>query len=258
MFRWLLKRLIANACPATIPRSGSEGELVNCYSVALDRDEKPYFLATEISGDTLIGLTWNGRAYANDAEISISDLDNGSLNITHFYGLSEVNYDNIYQLAWNYLTRFVYLKIRVYEKLDSSFQFLFNKRKVITKRRIDILKIMIESQMNRDHDGISSLDLLEQIYSLRMFLHPSLDLQTKKLEFYLDSLVDSGDLRKTNYQYIVNGKALSTIEKFEEDERRHTEAVKIQRKVFWLTFITMVFAIVQSGLVKLPTVFDWS
>jgi len=75
---------------------------------------------------------------------------------------------------------------------------------------------------------------------------------------YLDSLVDSGELEKVNNEYVVKGAAISTIEKYEEDERRHTEAVKLQRKMFWLTVVAVIFAMIQTGVIKLPTLVDLS
>jgi len=258
LYRWLLKRLIAKACEARIPRSGRRGEQVNCYVVALDREDSPYFIATAIHGDNIEGLLWNGSSYAESITITIRDLETGRLNITHYYGLSEVTYDSIYDVAWNHFTKLVYLEITVHRRLDSTFQYFFNKRKLVTKRRMELLRLMMDDQLDRTHNGISSLDLMTKIYSMRLFLHPSWEVQHQKVELYLESFVTSGELRLVNDEYVVTGQAISTIERYEEEERRHTEAVKLQKKMFWLTIIAVIFAIVQSGFIKLPTIIDLS
>lgn len=258
LYRWLLTRLIAKACEPRISRSGKEGEEVNCYVVALDRGDLPYFVATAIDGNVLTGLKWGGSSYTDNATITISDLESGALNITHYYGLSEVTYDSIYDVAWHYITRSIYLKIHIYRYIDSTYQYFFNKRKIVTKKRMDLLRLMMDDQLDRTHNGITSLDLMAKIYSMRLFNHPSLEVHHKKMDLYLESLVSSGELSKINDEYVVTGKAISTIEKYEEDERRHTEAVKLQRKMLWLTIIAVIFAIVQSGVIKLPTVIDFS
>lgn len=258
LYRWLLKRLIAKACESRIPRSGKKGEAVNCYVVALDHGDSPYFVATEINGDVLMGLKWDGSSYADSATIPISELDSGTLNITHYYGLNEVTYGSIFKVAWHYVTRIVYLKIHIYRYIDSTYQYFFNKRKLVTKKRMELLQLMMDAQLDRTHDGIASLDLMTLIYSMRLFLHPSWGAQQQKIDLYLESLVLSGELKKINDEYVVTGKAISTIEKYEEDERRHTEAVKLQKRMFWLTIIAVIFAIVQSGVIKLPTVVDFS
>ena len=258
LYRMFLPRLLANACESRIPRSGKSGEEVNCYVVALDRDDKPYFVATGIDGNTLTGLKYDGQSYAGDHKLSITELDNGALNITHFYGLSEVSYNSIYKLAWHYCTKLVYLKIHIYRYIDSTSQYFFNKKKLVTKKRMDLLKFMMEDQLDRDHDGIKALSLMTKIYTMRMFLHPSWETQMKKLKLYLDSLVQSGELRQVNDEYVVTGVAICTIERYEEEERRHSEAVKLQRRMFWIALIALLFAVVQTGVVKLPTVIDYS
>ncbi|MBW7471700.1 hypothetical protein [Marinobacter sp. F4218] len=259
---WLLKRLlprlIARSCESRIPRSGKRGEAVNCYVVAMDRNYEPYFLATAFDGNKLSGLKWDGRSYSEDLDLSLSELLHGQLSITHYYGLSEVTFSSIYDFAWHYFTRIIYLKIRLYRHIDASFQYFFNKKRLVTKRRMDLLAFMVEDQLVRTHKGIDLLSLMSKIYSMRMFLHPSREVQREKVRLYLESLVQSGELRKVNTEYVVEGKAIETLEKHEETEQRHTEAVKLQRKMFWLTFVAVTFAVVQAGVIKLPTIIDLS
>lgn len=78
------------------------------------------------------------------------------------------------------------------------------------------------------------------------------------MEFYLDSLVLSGELKRDSYNYVVTGLALRTIEAYEEQERKHTENVKMQWRMFWLALAVAAAAIVQAGLVKLPSLVDLS
>ena len=169
----MLPHLLDRACESLIPRSGKKGEGVNCYVVALDQDDSPYFVVTEINGDILTGLKYDGKSYADKATISISDLDNGTFGITHYYGLSVITFDSIYNFTWYYITKLIYLKIRIHRYLDRKFQYFFNKRKLVTKIRMDLLLFMMDDQLDRTHNGIDSLDLLSKIYSTRLFLHPS-------------------------------------------------------------------------------------
>jgi hypothetical protein len=254
----MLPKLIAKTCESRIPRSGEEGEKVNCYVVALDREEMPFFVATGYTDNKLTGLIWDGQSYSNYHTLGLQELENGRLRITHYYGLSEVKYDNIYDTSWHHITKFIYLKIRFYRYISSTHQYFFNKRKLVSKKRIELLQFMMDDQLDRTHDGISTVDLMTKLYSINWVLHPSGDEQQKKLELYLDSLVTSEELRKVNYEYVVTGKAISTIEKYEEEERRHTEAVKLQKMMVLLTIVLAIVAIIQSGLLKLPTLLDLS
>jgi hypothetical protein len=72
---------------------------------------------------------------------------------------------------------------------------------------------------------------------MRLFLHPSWEAQELKIQLYLDSLVDSGDLMKDADKYVVTGAAIRTFQRYEEEERRHTEAVKLQRFILGSEFI---------------------
>ncbi|MGD9900180.1 MAG: hypothetical protein AB7T22_13745 [Calditrichaceae bacterium] len=211
-----------------------------------------------MKGDVLTGLKYDGESYADSLNISISDLTSETLRITHYYGLSEVMYDSIYDVTCQYFTRLVYIKIHIFRYIDKTFQYFFNKRKLVTKTRMDLLRYMMDDQMDHKHDGIESFDLMKKIYSKRLFSHPCREIQLKKIEIYLQSLVFSGELKKKDNEYVVTGNAIITIEKYEEGERRHTESVKLQRKMFWLTKIVVIFTIVQSGIIKLPTILDFS
>lgn len=97
---------------------------------------------------------------------------------------------------------------------------------------------------------------MTDLYTIKWVLHPQGEPQHQKLEFYLDSLVATGELEKVKNKYVVSGKALRTIEEYEEQERRHTENVKMQWRMFWLTLAIVVLTLVQAGLVKLPALID--
>ncbi|MCB2168872.1 MAG: hypothetical protein KQI78_14525 [Deltaproteobacteria bacterium] len=99
---------------------------------------------------------------------------------------------------------------------------------------------------------------MNKLYSMKWILHPRGEQEHNKLELYLKSLVDSGDLREINQEYVVTGKAITTIQNYEEEERLHVENVKLQRKMFWVTLILAFLALIQSGLLQLPTIIDWT
>jgi hypothetical protein len=254
----MLPKLAAKACGHTTPRSGEEGEKVNCFLVALDSDVSPFFLTTGYEDQKLVGLKWNGHSYADKHSIALSKLGMYKLKITHYYGLDHVIYNSIYDVVWNYITKYAYLKIHLYRFINSTHQFFFNKHKLVTKKRMELIQFMMNNQLDRTHDGIESSDLMTKLYSINWILHPSGEEQQKKLEFYLESLVLSGELKVINNEYVVTGKAISTIEKYEEEERRHTEAVKLQKRMFWLTILLLIAAIIQSGVIKLPALLDLS
>jgi hypothetical protein len=258
LYRRMLPKLISRSCGPRVANSGPRAQAVNCFDVALDREGHPHFIATGYENQILVGLKWDGNRYGDDHRIELSEIDIYSLRITHYYGLDRVIYNSIYSIGWHYLTKHAYIKIKLRRKIESGNQYFFNKRKLVTKRRMELLQFMIDDQLSRSHDGINSIKLMTKLYSIYWVSHPSGDEQERVLEFYLSSLVDSGDLKKVGMEYVVQGKAVSTIEKYEEEERRHTEQVKTQRKIALLTLILALAAIVQAGLIKLPVWFDFT
>lgn len=254
LYKWQLSSLLSKMCESSIPLTGDSRARVNCFEIALDKDSKPYFFVRGVEGDNLTGMLWDGTSYSTEAKIPIETIVAHDLFITHYYGHDEIKYRGIYDFIINNITRWIYIKMYI-EKLD---QYFFNKKKLVTKERMDLLKLMLSDQFERSHSGISIIDLMTKLYSIKWVLHPKSDVQEKKLELYLDSLVKSGDIKKINHEYEVTGTAISSIEKFEEEERRHVENVKMQKRALWLTIIIAIAALIQAGVIKLPTLIDLS
>lgn len=257
LYKILLPKLLKNVCGSRIPRSGEKGEKVNCYVVALDRGNSPFFIATSYKNNILFGLKWNGSQYEEECSIKISEIPDYEFRVTHYYGLTDIYYKSIYVLTWNYYTRMVYIKIKSVRLLSSISQYFFNKKRLVTKKRMDLLQFMLDDYLEGG-SSVSLISLMTKLYSIRWVLHSSADDQQNKLEIYLESLVESGDIKNNNGNYSINGKAISTIEKYEKEEQRHIEAVKLQKRLVWLTLILVIVGLIQSGIIKFPTLLNIS
>ncbi len=257
LLRWLLKQALQRRSPDRIPRSGAAGAKANCFSVYINRATEPYLLVHDLSGDVAACLKWTGQRFDEPSQIPLSEIQQSDLEVTHFYGLDEVTYNGLAAWAWGRISMWPYAKIWSVRIISSVDQYFFNKRKLVTKQRIDLLRVLIDREL--DGRGISNhIDLMTELYSLRWVMHPDRDPQQRRLEFYLDSLVDTGELKKVNGDYKLTGEALKAIEVYEEQERKHTESVKEQRRMAWLTLAIALLTAIQAGLVKLPTLIDWS
>lgn len=255
--RIALPAVLGRACESRIPRSGENGARVNCYVTAIDRANDPYLIALGLSGDTLACIEWDGSSYSIDRTIPLASLKLSDIRITHYYGHSEVQYSGLLDYLQSRVAPWPYLKIHVVRRLGGIGQYLFNKKKLATKQRNDLLKFLIERTLDGEVEH-EATDLMTELYSIKWVLHPHGDAQQRKLEFYLDSLVETGELRRANYNYIVTGFALRAIEQDEEHERRHTENVKMQWRMFWLTLAIVALTVVQAGLIRLPALVDWA
>lgn len=254
---WLLPKVVSRACDSRIPRSGERGAAVNCFVVTIDHDGEPFFVATGSDERSLTGLKWDGESYAQEYKMPIEDIPESELRVSHYWGLNTIIYTGTIDLALHRLTGAVYIKLWLYRWLNSIDQYFFNKRKFVTKKRMELLKLMMDDQIDREHEGIGTIELMSKLHSKKWVLHPHAEQQQRVLELYLESLQNAGEVKKINHDYVVTGKAITTIERYEEEERRHTEAVKLQRKLVALTLLLVLVAALQSDLVKLPTVWDW-
>lgn len=251
----VLRRAVARACASTIPRSGDRGAKVNCFVTAVDNDGSPYLIVLQVEGDELVCIEWDGVKYQVDRKLPIASFKPSDFRITHYYGLSTVEYQGVFDFVFGQLTAWPYMKIRLVRWLGSFDQYLFNKKKLISKQRMELLKYLVE-QAQAGRSEQETLDLMTELYSIKWVLHPQRETEQQRLEFYLDSLAETGELRKLNYKYVVTGFALRAIEEYEEQERKHTENVKMQWRTFWLAVAVAALTLVQAGLVKLPALID--
>lgn len=253
----VLPKVLTRACESRIPRSGEEGAKINCFVTSIDREDDPYLIVLELVGDTLQCIEWDGTSYSVDRTVPLSSLALSDFRITHYYGRADIQYSGLLDFIRNRLLPWPYLKLYVIRRLDRLDQYLFNKKKLVTKQRTDLLKFLI----GRSLDGNTSHEphnLMTALHSIKWVLHPHGEAEQQKLEFYLQALVETGELRRVDSAYVVTGFALRAIEEYEEQERKHTENVKMQRRTFWLTVAIAALTAVQAGIVKLPALFDWT
>jgi len=253
--KYVLYGILARACKASIPRSGKEGAQVNCFIVTVDQGNKPYLVVRGADGDDLICKEWDGSCYQIERRSRFNDFRLSDFRITHYYGLDTIEFNGIIDYVLNRISRWPYIKIHVYRFFDGFSQYVFNKKKFYTKQRMELLKFLVGRALDGQIEH-NPIDLMTGLYSLRWFLHPQGIEQQRRVEFYLDSLVASGELKRDSYNYVVTGLALRTIEAYEEQERKHTENVKMQWRMFWLTVAVAAATVVQAELVKLPTLID--
>lgn len=257
LFKPVLRKVLGRACESRIPRSGDEGAKVNCFVTSIDREGDPYLIVLSLFGNDLSCIEWDGSKYCIERTLPLESLRLAEFRITHYYGHSEIQYSGVLDFLRNRLLPWPYLQIHVVRKLSGLDQYFFNKKKLITRQRSDLLKFLIERALDgkTDHEP---LDLMTDLYSMKWFLHPYGEEEQRKLEFHLDALVETGELRKINHKYVLTGFALRAIEESEEQERKHTENVKMQRRMLWLTAVIAALTVVQAGLVKLPAFLDWT
>lgn len=256
---WILPKISKKICPEDrIPRTGIEGEKVDCYVINIDRNSEPYLLVKSIEESKAKCLKWNEALsrYCDEFVLEIDSIDDKELTIIHFYGLNTLQFSGIKSFLFHRIFFLKYIRVNISSFLQKISQYLFNKKKLISTTKIELLKFMLNDQLGRTHQGISTAHLMRKLYSVKIFSRPDFLSLHHKITFYLQALKISGDLELINNEYVVTGKAVTTLEIHEENERRHRESVILQWFIAMLTVGLLFFSASQAGAIKLPVLWD--
>lgn len=251
LYQHYISRLIKNKCDDRTPRTGDAGRKTNCFLIYLNQNNQPYLLVENIFNNELNCLKYNGNKYQDDITINIEDIDNLEPEIIHYYGLYQITYFGIYDYLLERYTYYLRLKINSIKFLDFISQYLFNRRSLETKQRIDFIRLLAKRFVGVN-DGFSYVDVMIAMHSNRSFLHPQYHDETKRVQSYLDGFVDTGELKLINYQYHLTGFAYQAIDTYEEQDRKHKAAIRAQYLIIALTVILAILTAVQAGVIVLP------
>ena len=251
----LLPRLLSSACPSTVPRSGSAGERINCFITTIREGDEPNLVLLRMADDRVEGLQFANGSYSIDVTIPLTDLNPHKVHLTHFYGLDEVRYKGIRAVARGLWTGWPYAQLHLRRLWDAVAQRLFNRRTLAARRRLDVLREIVEATTN-GATAVDAMDLMSGRYGYRWASHPEWEAHHQQLERQLELLGESGDLRRYEYKFQPTGQALRTLEESEEADRKHVANYRVQVLLALLTLVSAIMAAAQAGLLKLPVVLD--
>lgn len=258
IFKLFAPHLVKNQCPMKVFRVGGDAASQNCYYLYVYSNSEPILVIREINTKGVIGKYFDGDKFCGDICIPYEWFNSSDIRITHYYGTATFEYKGLFNYVLHVFTRKDIVICYLKRIISYILQLFFNRTKLIMVQRHELLKTLVQNYINSTHTGIDTLDLMTKLYSIRWIMHPKGREVEKKLELYLDSLAETGELSKINTEYVVNGKAIVTIENYEEAERRHRDNIKAQRRMIYLTVLLAIFALVQAGVIKLPTLIDFT
>ena len=230
-----------------IPRSGEEAETVDCFSIKIFINGELKFHVREINGNHFTGLWWDGNSFSIDSCIHFNSIDLSEIQIKHYYGIGTIIYTGVTDYIINGITCKEKLKVKLHINKEKAGQYLFNKKRFASFQRIDLLRILINHHIESNGKKIDSMGIMSKLYSDRWILHPQKDHQENQVQLFLDSFAESGELSKVQYgDYLVTGKAITTLSKYEENERRHKENKRMQTIIIGLTSALVFVGIMQA------------
>jgi hypothetical protein len=250
---WLLTPLLRKKSPVSgISRTGEEGKKQNCYTIYLISNNRRHLIIEGIDSYGVHGKQYDGNMFANDASVTFEQFKAIDVEVVHYYGLDTVTYKGLFSFFITGKTKIEYIIIHFRRLLFKCSQFIFDRRKLVTVQRLQLLRILVDNYIEKAGRGIGLIELMTKLYSIKWVEHPAGDSQEQKISLYLDSLVASGELTKNITEYSVTPKAILTIEKYEEAERRHKNQIRLQFLMVILTFLLAFFAMIQAQIIKFP------
>lgn len=241
--RYILRFLLKKPAPERIPRSGEKADAIDCHVVYFRSVEKNWtLLCDEVCPQGVTGKYWADNEEFGVVSIPFYLMGNYELDITHFYGRYDLRYGSIAQYFWEGIVPIDKAKVLI----GKGNQFLFNKKELIRSERVEVLKLILEKELDQRQYETSSVALSTLLYTEKWVFHPDKTRQLRYNELLLHSLHGSGDLEKTQYGFRFSAKALATIAQYEEDQKKHRENIAQARSMKWLTVALIFVGLIQA------------
>ena len=245
IIRKVLSRLLQKACPERIPRSGEDGQKINCFNIFIYENNKWNVVIQKVTKTHFEGIKWDGKHYSIDYSTTLNSIKMKNIKINHNSGLYDIYYDGFMNYMISGFTKFQILKVQFQKKWDKSRQYIYNKKKFATIDRIYLLRNLIDHYLKSNGEPIHIMDLMTELHTLRWILHPEKDKEELKLKLLLDSFIVSEDLQLTGNKYIITPKSIATLTNYEEAERKHKDNRYLKIVMIILTSILSLSSLVQ-------------
>lgn len=248
--------ILGKSCPSRIPRTGERGEKMDCF-IAYRYSDESDLVFTSIEAEKVIALEYDGNSYSIERVVKLDEIDASSLTISYYRGLWTIEYRGIWAFFRGYVLGLTAANIRAKELSSGVKQWLFNRRTLVVDKRLSVLREIVEAAVAGSKD-ISAMMLVERKYGLKAFLHPGFNDHVSEFEFYLDGLVDTGELERQGMYFSPTGNAIKTIEESDEQDRKHKANFRIQGILAVITLLGAIAAAGQAGMVKFPVLLDFT
>lgn len=240
--KFLLKQIIRHSCP---DKYSLTSKRIQCYEIYLKISKNEYLLyVKEVNSKGFSGIHLNNQDGQRDnACVPFSCMSDITIEIKTFIGLWEFTYTSAFQCVlndWTYLNRLPVIR-------EEMAQFFFNRRDLALKEKINVLKVLVEEYIEDPTVSFSEENLLNIIHSPRWSRHPDSAKQLAYARIILNSLKESGEIQEdedtlsAGYLYKLTGKALTTLETYNREKKRHNQIRN-------LTFALVVVGLIQAAV----------
>lgn len=239
-----MRRALKKPSPNKIPLSNPH-KLRNrdYYTVNLTGSNGSQYLAREISGNTISALKLEPNSeIPEELQINLSSLKNAKIFITRYFAEFEYSYTSPIFFILKDHAIFHYVEL-ILSRLKLKY---YSTKNLYRADRIDVLRRMVDRDQDIGQQPISSLRLMYDIHGVGWGLHRNSESILFYYENLLESLADAGDLIKMQEGYRAAPQAMTTLARYEEEERRHRDQVTYQRTLAYLTAALVFVGLMQT------------
>ena len=247
LIKWAVKLAHDKPLPDTTPLSGEDRLKARDYYEVSFRttDREQCFLSKDYHDLGMTGMWFQERTgKGQQASLSFVSLSGMKFYIRHYFRRYEIEYHSPISFLIGTLTL---KKYRVWFG-DRVGQFFFNRKTLTRSSRLQLLEEIVENSLSDRRFVIDEITYFYRRFGSRVHFHPEASAERRYLGFILESLVDTGDLKKVPNGYQVTGRAFSTISQAEQEDRKHQENVTMQRILAVLTLCLVVVGALQVSM----------
>ncbi|MGO4562268.1 hypothetical protein [Rhizobiales bacterium 3FA27D7] len=202
------------------------------------------FLFRELLPDGVRGLSFDGVKPGEtglDHAISNTELRKYALQALYYYNGFEFRYNSPIWFLISTTLRIPKIQVAWYW----SVQALYNRRRLARRDHIRVLRVFLENSVAQESYVTGPNGLMAALYGTRSFNHPNCDASFNYYDLVLGSLAETGDLQRTQGGYKLTGKGLTTLDQYEQEERRHEDNRRVQWILAGLTAVVGLIALIQ-------------
>lgn len=223
--RLALQKSASRPSPNRIPLSGDERlDGRNYFSSYLaDAGGLSYLVAGRHAGGVEI-LQFDGAYYSIPRSFTWNEAADLRLEIVQYFKREELRFRSPLAFLLSYA-----LQVHRWRHLmDRTAQGLYNRGRLARADRLQLLRLLVERALDPGHEQISALMLLRVVNTRRLVRHPDLNRSLAHLRLHLRSLVATEDASEHEGGYRATPQGLTTLSRYEDEERRHADMRKLQ------------------------------
>lgn len=241
-----IKNALRRPAPNIIPLSGLQRMRTRDYYTIrfFCKSTNDRFIVKSMENKNLQGYWFseNDQGVGKNASVPNRNIPLFRIEIKHYAQELEITYGTSIEFLLGLLTLKATRDI-------CSYRFcvwVHSKKKLPRQDRLEVLAWAYDWTLGHSHPDFSLVSFLLDRHGQLIVLHPEFEQQMRYYRLVFNSLVESGDLKKLKSgQFSLSSKALSTLDHYEEADRRHQDNLRQQSRLGWLTLALVVVGVIQ-------------